>query len=166
MHSVNPIDQLVDQLNKRDPYGRFAEVEVFEMSKFHVRLLHHMYVDWNDQAYDGAPAIGLKRPYGNSDMLSDIAEIVVGQRGEFPNERHGKPYLDPEEYTRFDREGEIISIDVHDEDGIQVLPRQALEILHRETQVALQIVLSTGSWEPGTYRKTRQYDRTSWERVS
>lgn len=36
--------------------------------------------------------------------------------------------------------------------------------LHRETQTALQVILSTGSFDPGRYIQRRQYDATSWER--
>lgn len=42
----------------------------------HIALLRRMYVNWDDDAYDGAPAIDIKRPYGNSDVLGDVAEIL------------------------------------------------------------------------------------------
>jgi hypothetical protein len=42
----------------------------------HLALLQRMYIDWDDSAYDGAPAVGLKRPYGNSDVMGDVAEIL------------------------------------------------------------------------------------------
>lgn len=35
-----------------------------------------MYVDWDNSGYDGAPAINLKRPYGNSWVAGDVAEIL------------------------------------------------------------------------------------------
>lgn len=37
-----------------------------------------------------------------------------------------------------------------------------LRQLHRETQLALQIILVTGSFEPGIYRKKNPYDDRSW----
>lgn len=42
----------------------------------HVKLLQRMYVHWDSDAYEGAPTIDIKRPYGNSDVLGDVAEIL------------------------------------------------------------------------------------------
>lgn len=52
--------------------ARKAQVTITED---HLKLLGHMYVDWDDCEY-GAPAINPKRPYGNSDVPGDIAEIL------------------------------------------------------------------------------------------
>lgn len=35
-----------------------------------------MFVQWYDEAYDGAPGINIKRPYGNSDCYYDVIEIL------------------------------------------------------------------------------------------
>jgi len=35
--------------------------------------------------------------------------------------------------------------------------------LHRETETALQIVLTTGKFEPGNYKRANNYDRISWK---
>lgn len=42
----------------------------------HIALLRRLYFRWDDDAYDGAPAVDIKRPYGNSDVLGDVAEIL------------------------------------------------------------------------------------------
>jgi hypothetical protein len=42
----------------------------------HIKLLQRMYVYWEDSMYDGAPAINIKRPYGNSWVWGDVAEIL------------------------------------------------------------------------------------------
>ena len=42
----------------------------------HVTLLKNLEIGWNDDAYEGAPEVDLKRPYGNSDVWMDIAEIL------------------------------------------------------------------------------------------
>ena len=41
----------------------------------HIKLLRRAYVRWEDCEY-GAPAIDCKRPYGNSSVEEDIAEIL------------------------------------------------------------------------------------------
>lgn len=41
----------------------------------HIKLAKRMYVQWQDCEY-GAPEIDPKRPYGNSDVEGDIAEIL------------------------------------------------------------------------------------------
>jgi hypothetical protein len=48
----------------------------FEVTENHIKLLQRMYVEWDDSGYDGAPSINLKRPYGNSYVAHDIAEII------------------------------------------------------------------------------------------
>ncbi len=50
------------------------------MSKFiitedHVKLLGNAYIRWEDCEY-GAPAMDFKRPYGNSDVEIDVANIL------------------------------------------------------------------------------------------
>ena len=42
----------------------------------HVLLLKYLEIRWNDDAYEGAPEVDLKRPYGNSAVWTDIAEIL------------------------------------------------------------------------------------------
>lgn len=47
----------------------------FTMTDQHLALLRQMNVGWNDVEF-GAPEIDPKRPYGNSDVLEDMAEIL------------------------------------------------------------------------------------------
>ena len=47
----------------------------FRLKEEHLTLLRRMYVYWEDCEY-GAPAVDCKRPYGNSGVESDIAEIL------------------------------------------------------------------------------------------
>lgn len=42
----------------------------------------------------------------------------------------------------------------------------AMAILHRQTETALQVILATGSFEPGVYEAPRWGDGTGWRRVS
>ena len=47
----------------------------FEIREEHLKLLKRMHVTYWDCEY-GSPAIDPKRPYGNSDVEEDIAEIL------------------------------------------------------------------------------------------
>lgn len=50
----------------------------FTLTEDHLKLLKNMYVGWQT-GYDGAPEIDPKRPYGNSIMAYDVAEILEWQ---------------------------------------------------------------------------------------
>lgn len=50
-------------------------IERFEVTENHLKLLKRMCVDWNDCEF-GAPSIDPKRPYGNSNVISDMREIL------------------------------------------------------------------------------------------
>ena len=47
----------------------------------HLKLLKRMYIGWQDCEF-GAPEVNPKRPYGNSDVYDDMAEILGVKRGE------------------------------------------------------------------------------------
>lgn len=95
--------------------------QFFTVTEDHLKLLQRMYVGWQDCEY-GAPEIDPKRPYGNSDVEADIAEILGwGDGKEYP-------------YDELDSD-----------------TRQMASILHEETQTALQILLTNLTIEPGDY---------------
>lgn len=108
------------------------KVKTFELTAEHILLLRASYV--NDSLSDceyGAAEIDCKRPYGNSDVESDIAEILG------------------------------IAV-IHDDDGEEDLrpeDRERCRMLHEQTPIALQIVLSTGSFVPGLYEQTTLYGK-------
>jgi hypothetical protein len=106
----------------------------FELTENHIKLLNRMYVEWDDSAYDGAPAINIKRPYGNSAVAYDVYEII-----------HGKEW----DYGEYD------------EEMPEEIYEQMLE-LHQETRTALQIVLCTKSFESGLYELKSAWDSRSW----
>ena len=110
------------------------DFETFEMRDEHLKLLRRMYVGWNDCEF-GAPEIDPKRPYGNSDVEYDIAEIL----GITPEEMDdGYPSLSDDQ-------------------------RLFVRSLHANTSTALQIVLTTGRFEPGIYRRERYVG--DWEKA-
>lgn len=49
--------------------------EKFTLKQDHLTLLNHMWVGWSDSEY-GAPEIDPKRPYGNSDVARDVADLL------------------------------------------------------------------------------------------
>jgi hypothetical protein len=49
--------------------------ERFVVTDDHIRLLREMYVSWYDCEF-GAPTVDPKRPYGNSDVIEDMREVL------------------------------------------------------------------------------------------
>lgn len=88
-----------------------------------------MFVGWQD-CETGAPEIDPKRPYGNSYVPEDIAEIV------------GFKY--------------------NKDKGMTTNQEDKMYAMHRETELALQIVLCTGKFITGNFKKKDEYDDRSW----
>jgi len=124
----------------------------FKLTDDHLKLMKRMFIEWDDTAYDGAPAVNIKRPYGNSDVPNDVAEIVSGREDDDT----------PDSPFHYGRDGDLRSVEA--EDG-RVLTVEDLTAIHKEMATALQIVLCTGAFRTGLYRTTRMYDSLSWERV-
>ena len=110
----------------------------FTFTEQHIALLRHMYVDWRD-AEAGAPEIDPKRPYGNSAVEDDVAEIL------------GVPRINEPENE--------------DESDARELQDRDLLALHEQTATALQIVLNTGEFRPGVYERPDEYDTRTWRRI-
>lgn len=85
----------------------------FELTADHVTLIQNMWVGWQD-GESGAPAIDPKRPYGNSDVARDVADLL---EVELPEDDDG--------YIPAEIESQLMAI-------------------HRSTEVALQIYLKYG----------------------
>jgi hypothetical protein len=62
-------------LDARSTYEELRLVTEFTVTEDHLKLLRRAYAGWDDCEF-GAPAIDCKRPYGNSDVIGDIAEIL------------------------------------------------------------------------------------------
>ena len=76
----------------------------------HIKLLNRMRVSWDDDEY-GAPAIDPKRPYGDSDVERDVAEILEWD-------------IDGDELTE-QQERKALAIHKEMEDVLQYLVRTA-----------------------------------------
>lgn len=97
---------------------------MFEVTEQHILLLRRAFTSWEDCEF-GAPAIDCKRPYGNSSVLADMAEIL------------GLPSLRSDDFV------------------ISEAEEDRLNQLHKETETALQIFLRTGEMRAGTYVSDR-----------
>jgi hypothetical protein len=111
------------------------EKRTFTMLGVHLELLKRVYVDW-DRTEFGAPCVDPKRPYGNSDVLDDMAEILGL---DVFTDRHGSRHL-TENQEKFLRE------------------------LHEQTETALQIVLRMlpGPVEIGRYEADKYEENWKW----
>lgn len=109
--------------------------ETFTITEDHLKLVQRFYIDWDDSGYDGAPAVGLKRPYGNSAVAYDVAEII----GLEVSDDEDEPYTD---------------------DQLE----QCLE-LHRQMHKVLQIACSTLKFEVGTYGRPEEYNTSHWVKI-
>lgn len=95
----------------------------FELKSEHIKLLSKVWVSWDFGEF-GAPAIDCKRPYGNSFVYGDIAEIL----GLTPRVNEFSEEYFSEEQKAF------------------------MDLIHCETKTALQVILSTQSFRPGLYK--------------
>ena len=116
-------------------FGVLGNVKDFTVTDEHLRLLRRAYVSWEDAEF-GAPSIDPKRPYGNSNVYGDIAEILGLVDGAWQDEME-KDWPPPELEWRFLR-------------------------LYVETAIALQIALATGEFRAGPY--VRGSEHNTWKR--
>ena len=118
---------------------RIDTTNSFEITEDHLklvrRLLFHHRSDWD---YFGSPSVGEKRPYGNSDVVGDIIEILGWKAEQDWNE----------DYWHWPKEME----------------EKALKI-HIEMATVLQIAACTLKFETGTYKCSEAYDQLSWRKV-
>jgi hypothetical protein len=113
-----------------------AGLTKFTVTEDHLKLMRHFWVRWGEVEY-GAPEIDSKRPYGNSDVVNDIAEILGW---EVPGDDYD---WDDPEY------GEL---------------RARARKIHEETMTALQIALRVGYFKAGNYEKPNSYSE-DWREV-
>jgi hypothetical protein len=101
----------------------------FHLQEHHIKLARRMCVGWQD-CETGAPEINPKRPYGNSGVAQDVAEII------------GEEWPD----------GDALSADDYDRQREEIADRMLA--LHSEMETALQIILGNAgaATVPGFYR--------------
>lgn len=109
----------------------------FTLTEDHIKLVRHFNVDWNDEYSFGAPCVDLKRPYGNSSVANDICRLLTG---------------------------EIIGRVDSKRDKLSIKEENKYLKIHSETAIALDIILTLGTFEPGTYERP-QYEYHAWRKV-
>lgn len=112
------------------------DVMEFTLTEEHVKLFRRIQIGWQ-YCETGAPEVDPKRPYGNSDVASDVIEILG-----WP-----KPPLDEDEEKG---------------PAWDAIHARALAV-HYETHVALSVILCRSSFEPGTYVRSDRY-KMDWKR--
>jgi hypothetical protein len=111
-----------------------GDITRFTLTAEHVKLLRQANVSWHWTEW-GAPCIDGKRPFGNGDLVRDMAEIL-----------------------------EVPTIAVAgDPKAILETDYARLHDLYPELCTALQIILSAGTFEPGEFEA--DYYRANWRRV-
>jgi len=120
-------------MQSTDPGTVFANLRSglneFTITDDHLKLLDRLQMDSWDDCEFGAPSVDPKRPYGNSDVLTDIAEIV------------GLPQRpDDDDYWDFPAE------------QVQHMVR-----LHAEMGIVLQIGVTTRQFQAGRYVRSGKY---------
>ncbi len=104
----------------------WAAISEFTVTENHLKLLRHARLHWDYGEGYGAPAIDPKRPYGNSDVELDIAEILDAPDSDWE--------LVP---------GEVLYPTTE--------ARERLTQLHVETMLVLHIMLAASEFRPGRY---------------
>jgi len=107
---------------KKDNEKNKMENKYFDLKSEHIKLIENMNVSWWNAEY-GAPCIDPKRPYGNSDVEEDICEILGFKK-----------------------------IEVDYEEKFLTKDLEYAAKIHEEMETALQVVLSSKSFEPGRYQ--------------
>lgn len=110
----------------------------FKVTADHLKLLRRLYMHHAEDYEYGGPSTDQKRPYGNSDVEGDIAEILGW---ELITDRYGEKTMTEEQGKRANQ-------------------------LHKEVSTALQIALYTGEFAVGKYRRADKYCTRKWERMS
>ena len=114
----------------------FEDIEVFELRQSHLDLLKETAISWDDCEY-GAPCIDCKRPYGNSSVEDDIADII-----KLPKKDNW---------------------DKKEEDWNEKATEQMRD-LHKETEIALQIVLHCQTFTLGKYKLDKD-GYQNWKKI-
>lgn len=109
----------------------------FEITEDHMKLLARMSFSYNDYCEFGAPEVNPKRPYGNSAVYHDIAELIG---------------IEPEEKSEYDGEYDFSEAQ-----------QKSMLKLHKEMQTVLQIGANTKQFSAGKY--TSDWTGHKWKAV-
>jgi hypothetical protein len=96
----------------------------FTVTEDHIKLLPHLWFGYDAYTEFGAPEVDPKRPYGNSDVYGDIAELLEIQGNE-------------------DSWGDI---------EFTTEQRSYMLRVHRDMETVLNIMVRNNGVEPGVYK--------------
>lgn len=130
----------------------YGIIDSFEIKPEHLKLLKEMNVGW-DTCEFGAPCIDPKRPYGNSNGVDDVARVI-----ELIKTKKNVEF-DAAEAKEYESLGDYLEEAEWSEETYQYL-----RDLHKQTEVVLQICLSTLSFQVGKYKKRDKYG-SEWVRI-
>lgn len=115
----------------------------FTLKREHILLLSNACTSWDNCEF-GSPEIDPKRPYGNSDVYQDMLELLglkEIKKGIYEFKLFSRKWLLKGE------DKNNIYLDGADEETLT----NELDKLHKETEIALGIILHTKSFKPGIY---------------
>lgn len=120
---------------------------IFELKEEHIKLIQHMYFQFDESAYDGAPCVNFKRPFGNSDLLGDIMDILDFT----PSNTEDICFCDGDECEKF-----------HEDDELELSESEIkyLMDIYQGTHIALKIITQLKTFETGKYIYT---NHNTWE---
>lgn len=122
----------------------------FTVTDDHLKLLRHIRgVRWDPGEGYGAPFISCKRPYGDSYVPQDVAEILGAPDSDWAWEEVEVPY------PRGPRTARVKHLRAEAEERYLRL--------HVEAGMALTIALATGEFRPGRYTRTDARSK-DWKR--
>lgn len=101
----------------------------------HLKLLKNLHIDWDDTEF-GAPCVNPKRPFGNSDVFADMAQILGFKLADYEKQAE-----------KYDKQCDSLIKGYH------------------ELQECLQILCTNLKLEPGKYALENEYDAKSWKKV-
>jgi len=127
----------------------FDNLKIFDLKEEHLKLLKETSIDWNECEF-GSPQINPKRPYGNSSGVDDVAKIIGIKKNKETIE------YDKSEEKEYDNKEDYFYRQDWNEKTYDYLMN-----LHKETQIALQIVLHCKTFELGKYTKLK-YGWQKW----
>ena len=123
----------------------------FTVTEDHLKLLRHLCdggLYWDPGEGYGAPYFGPKKPYGNSAVPQDVANILQAPGSDWES----APDWDEDEDEDFPTP-KVLRAGAED---------RYLRI-HVETAMALKIALATGEFRPGRYTRTNAW-ANDWKR--
>jgi hypothetical protein len=146
---------MFDTFDTKRLFDSLNQATEFQVTEDHLKLVRQfgrggMY--WEPGEGYGAPFFSSKKPYGNSNVPEDVAEIVEAPDTDYEWEETltvsaGEPRVEREKFLHEDLWDRYLR-------------------LHVEAAIALQIVLATGEFRPGRWPSRQMKSASSTARSS